>query len=91
MNTITIINVSEETEDGFTSYTFPNFFADENIATTTIASMAAYWAQQNNGNYVGFVKDEDAYCVKKDGKLMKFYSIQTLSSFETENVIERIA
>lgn len=90
MNAIYIINVSEELENGFSSYTFPNYFADESTAQSTIVALASFWAEQRGGTYVGYVKDEDAYCVRKDDKFVKFFSIQSLTSFETESVIERI-
>lgn len=90
MSTIYIFNISETTEDGFVSYTFPNYFADESTALKTVVAMAEFWAQNQGGTYVGYVKDEDAYCVRKGEEFVKFYSIQSLTSFETENIIERI-
>lgn len=91
MNTIYIINVSEDTETGFFTYTFANYFDDISTVLSTITAMAEFYAQNTEGaTYVGHVEEENAYCVRKGESFIKTYSVQTLTSFESENVIERI-
>lgn len=85
---IQIINVYDGVNAG--TYTFSSYFKDEDKALDTVARLANYWVKEHGGMYVGYVKDEDGYCVKKDDEFVMIYYIQTLVDFVTDNVADSI-
>lgn len=87
-NNIQIINVYDGVNAG--TYTFSSYFSDEATAHDTIERLANYWVQEHGGMYVGYVKDEDGFCVKKDDEFVMIYYVQTLVDFKTDNIADSI-
>ena len=85
---IQIINVYDGVNAA--TYTFSSYFQDQSKAEDTIHRMGQYWVKEHGGEYVGFVEDEDGYCVKKDNDIVMIYYIQTLVDFVTDNVADSI-
>lgn len=70
--------------------TFSSYFTDEDKALDTIARLGQYWVAEHGGMYLGYVKDEDGYCVKKDEEIVLIYYIQTLVDFVTDNYVDPV-
>lgn len=87
-NNIIIINVFDAINTG--TYTFSSYFSDESTAHDTINRLANYWVTEHGGQYVGYVKDEDGFCVKKDEEFVMIYYIQTLVDFQLDNIADSI-
>lgn len=85
---IQIINVYDDVNAA--TYTFSSYFKDQSKAEDTVARLGQYWVKEHGGTYVGYVKDEDGYCVKVDEEFVMIYYIQTLVDFVTDNVADSI-